>query len=567
MEIPKFPGPVPLEMIGGSLIFENQESEADDPARDFSRGRYGHSEDQRLCLFFGPVKDETMLRKKGFIALQDHGNGCVVAFRKIELKELPKFPMRLLAIFLALSLPFAHSFAAESKPNILMILADDMGYGDLGCMGSELLKTPNIDALAESGVLCPQAYVTSPVCSPSRAGLMTGRDPRRFGYQANLNKSESSYHTRPEFLGVAPGEHTLGDHLGSAGYATALIGKWHLGKGPGFHPSERGFDHFSGMLGGSHGYFPKSKQNQLERNGEPIEEFSNPYLTDFFTDEGIGWITDQEKPWFLFMSYNAPHGPLQATEEDLARFENIKDPKRRTYAAMMWALDRGVGRLRNHLEEAGQLEDTLIVFFSDNGGATGNASWNGPLSGVKGCLKEGGVRVPMIWSWPGQLPKGERYEGVTSSLDLLPTFMAAASSELLPLADLRPYEDKGNRKKARADYGEYDGIDLIPLLKGESPPAERLLFWRLQGQAAVLDGQNKLIRLSHRPAQMFQPAGDPGESDDLSRSDPEGFEALFRKLGQWESSLPTIPLWGSSPMWSGQSAKHYDSWEVREEPK
>lgn len=477
--------------------------------------------------------------------------------------------MRSFALFFLVSFAFANSFAADAKPNLLIILADDMGYGDLGCMGSKLLRTPNIDALAESGVLCPQAYVASPVCSPSRAGLLTGRDPRRFGYQANLNKGEDNYHTRPEFLGLAPGEHTLGDQMRSAGYATALIGKWHLGKVPGFHPNERGFDHFSGMLGGSHGYFPKAKGNQLERNGEPLTEFSNPYLTDFFTDEGIGWMNAQseETPWFLFMSYNAPHGPLQATDEDLARFENIQDSKRRTYAAMMWALDRGVGRIREYLKEAGQLEDTLIVFFSDNGGATSNASWNGPLSGVKGCLKEGGVRVPMIWSWPGQLPKGQPFEGVASSLDVLPTFMAAGGGKLLPLSDPRPYEDKGNRKKAIAAYGEYDGINLIPFLKGETEPAERLLFWRLQGQAAVLAGDNKLIRLPHRPAQMFRPGVDLGEGDDLSRSAPEVFESLFQKLGQWESRLPTVPLWGSSPMWSAESAKNYDGWEVREEPK
>lgn len=475
--------------------------------------------------------------------------------------------MRSLVFFLFASLAFSYSIAADAKPNLLIILADDMGYGDLGCMGSELLQTPNIDALAESGVLCSQAYVTSPVCSPSRAGLLTGRDPRRFGYQANLNKGEDNYSTRPEFLGLAPGEHTLGDQLSSAGYGTALIGKWHLGKGPGFHPSVRGFDHFSGMLGGSHGYFPKAKQNQLERNGEPLTDFSNPYLTDFFTDEGIGWIKEQSKPWFLFMSYNAPHGPLQATEEDLARFATIQDPKRRTYAAMMWALDRGVGRIRDHLQETGQLDNTLIVFFSDNGGATGNASWNGPLSGVKGCLKEGGVRVPMIWSWPDTLPKGGSYPGVVSSLDILPTFMAAGGGELLPLSDPRPYEDKGNRKKAVAAYGEYDGINLIPFLKGDQKPAERLLFWRLQGQAAILEGGDKLIRLSHRPAQLFRPSVDLGEADDLSRSDPEAFESLFQKLGQWESRLPTVPLWGSSPMWNSESAKNYDGWKVRAEPR
>ena len=198
--------------------------------------------------------------------------------------------------------------ASAASPNILIILADDMGYGDMGCMGSKRLKTPHLDALAASGVLCSQAYVASPVCSPSRAGLITGRDPRRFGYEGNLNQSVANYATRPELLGLPPGEHTLGDHLRSSGYNTALIGKWHLGKGDAFHPNQRGFDHFCGMLGGSHGYFPKLDKNQLERNGQPLREFSNPYLTDFFTDEALGWLGSRTKPWFLFLSYNAPHG-------------------------------------------------------------------------------------------------------------------------------------------------------------------------------------------------------------------------------------------------------------------
>jgi arylsulfatase A-like enzyme len=452
------------------------------------------------------------------------------------------------------------------------MLADDMGYGDLGCMGSEHLQTPYIDALAESGVLCQQAYVASSVCSPSRAGLLTGRDPRRFGYEGNLNQGAANYATRPELLGLPPGEHTLGDHLRAAGYATALIGKWHLGTGEGFHPNKRGFDHFCGMLVGSHSYFPKLGKNQLERNGEPLREFSSPYLTDLFTDEAINWVRQQQsqterKPWFLFASWNAPHGPLQATEEDLKHFAHIQDKKRRTYAAMMYALDRGVGRIRSHLQETGELNNTLICFFSDNGGATGNASWNGPLSGVKGCLREGGVRIPMIWSWPEQLPAGETHTGVVSSLDLLPTFMAAAVARPLPLSPIRAHEDKGNRAKYVKAYGAYDGVNVLPQIAGESVPGSRTLFWRLQGQTAVLDGSDKLITLSHRRAQMFQPAADLAESVDRFNTDPTRADELFQVLGRWESSLATVPLWGSSPYWIGQSAKHYDTWPVRPEPQ
>ena len=188
---------------------------------------------------------------------------------------------------------FAAPATATDKPNILFILADDMGYGDLGFTGSQLLKTPHLDALAKSGVFCSQGYVASPVCSPSRAGLITGRDPRRFGYEGNMNQAASNYATRPELLGLPPGEHTLGDHLRAAGYATGLIGKWHLGIGAGFHPNERGFDYFCGMQGGGHGYFPDPRKNKLDRNGEPLTEFSTPYLTDFFTDEALSWIKRQ----------------------------------------------------------------------------------------------------------------------------------------------------------------------------------------------------------------------------------------------------------------------------------
>ncbi|MEM7473461.1 MAG: sulfatase-like hydrolase/transferase [Planctomycetota bacterium] len=463
------------------------------------------------------------------------------------------------------------SIGFAQAPNILIILADDMGYGDLGCMGSENLRTTHMDALANSGVLCKQAYVASPVCSPSRAGLLTGRDPRRFGYEGNLNQSATNYATRPELLGLPPGEHTLGDHLRAAGYATSLIGKWHQGMGDGFHPQQRGFDYFCGMLGGSHGYFPDPEQNKLERNGAPLTEFSSPYLTDFFTDEALAWLgkhkqTQGEQPWFMFLSYNAPHGPMHATEEDLEQFKHLENPKRRIYAAMMLALDRGVGRVKEFLKDTNQLENTLVVFFSDNGGATNNASWNGPLSGCKGCLREGGIRVPMIWSWPAKIPAGQVNNYVMSSLDLLPTFMAAANAEPLPLAEARSHEDKKNRTRAVEKFRAYDGVNLLPQLTGKANPAPRTLFWRLQGQASVRSGDQKLIRLSHRPAQFFNPASDLGEANDLSTTQTQEFNNLFRQLGEWEASLPTVPLWGSSPYWSGQSAKQYDTWLPREEP-
>ena len=402
--------------------------------------------------------------------------------------------------------------------------------------------------------------------------MITGRDPRRFGYEGNLNQSAAEYATRPDLLGLPTGEHTIADHLRAAGYETGLIGKWHLGTGDGFHPQQRGFDYFCGMLGGSHTYFPKPERNQLERNGEPINEFSSPYLTDFFTDEAIEWTVevsndDNSKPWFLYLSYNAPHGPLEATDDDIAKFESIRDPKRRTYAAMMYALDRGIGRIIEHLRSSSQLENTLVCFFSDNGGATGNASWNGPLSGVKGTLREGGVRVPMIWSWPTQLPRNQTHTGVVSSLDCLPTFLAAAGAKSLPLEPAPSHEDKKNRERATKMYGAYDGIDILGQLSGTTEPARRSLHWRLQGQTAILDGSDKLIKLSHKPPQLFRPELDLSEATDRFDSDRTRAEELFQMLGEWESSLATAPLWDSSPYWIRESAKQYDGYPAKPEPK
>ena len=444
----------------------------------------------------------------------------------------------ILVLVLALLFLVPTAPAAESRPNIVLIVADDMGYGDMGCAGSAVLKTPNLDRLAAAGISCSQGYVASPVCSPSRAGLLTGRDPRRFGYEANLNHAPESYPTRPECLGLPTTEHTIADHLKAAGYRTGLIGKWHLGEGAIFHPNQRGFDYFCGMLGGSHSYFPTTENSQLQRNGKKLTEFSSPYLTDLFTDEAIRWMGAVDYvPFFLYLAYNAPHAPMDATAEDLKLFSHIVDQKRRTYAAMLYALDRGVGRVLDWLQKENKTSDTLVVIISDNGGATGNGSWNGALAGAKGTLLEGGVRVPMIWSWPGKIPAGRRHDSLVSSLDLLPTFLAAAGAKPLPLAPASRHEDADNRRRASKLYGDYDGINALP---GFSVPAripERTLFWRLQGQRAVLIGENKLIVLSHRPPQLFQPKDDPGERRDLAISEPGKMRELFQRLGQREFAL------------------------------
>ena len=249
---------------------------------------------------------------------------------------------------------------------------------------------------------------------------------------------------------------------------------------------------------------------------------------------------------------------MQATEEDLAKFAHIKDAGRRTYAAMVMALDHGIGRIIQKLKVEGTYENTLIVFLSDNGGATINSSWNGPLAGCKGNCLEGGIRVPLIWQWPGMVPAGQPSDAVVSSLDILPTFLAAANAEY------KPQMDKTGLSKLAIVY---DGINILPILKGEEEGGPRRLFWRLQGQAAILDGEDKLIRLSHRPAQYFRPVDDIGERNDLAGSKKERYEELYKMLSEWETLLPTRPHFSTSHFWQGQSAKNYDSWLPRVEPK
>lgn len=464
----------------------------------------------------------------------------------------------LLSILLFISLT-SWTQVDKQKPNILVILADDMGYGDLSCVGSQVIKSPNIDQLAANGVFCTSAYVTASVCAPSRAGMLTGRFPHRFGFEDNLSHWTEDTYTKERFHGLNPSELTIADHLKATGYQTALIGKWHLGYATVHHPNQRGFDYFCGMIGGGHQYYLDKGNNQLERNGLNITNFSDNYITDFFTQEALNWIeTKKEDTWFLFMSYNAPHTPMQAKEEDLKDFAHIKDKGRRSYAAMVQALDRGVGEIIQKLKDEGIYENTLIVFLSDNGGATINHSWNGPLSGCKGNCREGGIRVPMIWQWPKEIPAGKTSEAVISSLDLLPSFLSVANTE-----PIKAFDINGQKKISRT----YDGINMLPILKGEKKAQPRTLFWKLQGQSAVLNGEDKLIRLSHRPAQYFRPIEDIGERHDLTQEQPMKYKELYQQLFKWETSLNSYPHFSSSPFWKGESARNYENWTPKEEPK
>lgn len=364
----------------------------------------------------------------------------------------PTFP-----ILTALLLTQVAINAADNKPvkpNLLVILADDLGYADVGFNGGKDIVTPHIDSIAKHGVRCSNGYVSAPMCAPSRCGLLTGRYQQRFGYEANNDEPG---------IGLPLTETTMAQRLQVAGYVTAAVGKWHLGSEAQFHPLSRGFAEFFGFLPGAAPYLPKpGGKSILLRNWEPAQH--TRYLTDQFGDEAVAFTErHRAEPWFLYLAFNAPHTPLEASPEYLARVTHIPEGPRRTYAAMVTALDDNVGRLMAALRETGQEERTLIVFLSDNGGQTtigGRAGNNAPLSGEKGDVLEGGIRVPFALQWKGMLPEGQIFDAPVITLDLLPTFVAAAG--VLPHPDWK-----------------LDGLNLLPLLTGQTKPAPRSLYWRL----------------------------------------------------------------------------------------
>ncbi|MDO6760895.1 sulfatase-like hydrolase/transferase [Tamlana sp. 2_MG-2023] len=329
------------------------------------------------------------------------------------------------------------------SPNIIFILTDDMGYSDVGFNnGATDIATPNLDNLANNGTVFSSAYAVHPFCGPSRAGLLTGRYPHEFGAQFNLNDNEY-------VLGVDANETFFSKILQNANYNTGLIGKWHLGQSSVHNPNARGFDYFYGMLTGGHNYWTNSTagggyggayNRPLIKNNGPANEPSNVYLTDLFTDEGVAFIENAEAndndPFFLFMSYNAPHTPLTALDSDKTALTSspynysYTDDSRHNYAAMVYSVDRGVKKLVDALNTNGEINNTLIVFMSDNGGRSDQGANNSPLRGNKGDTYEGGFRVPMFMYWPGNVPAGATYSYPVSALDLYPTFVDLAGASV-----------------------------------------------------------------------------------------------------------------------------------------
>ncbi|MCI0463525.1 MAG: sulfatase [Gemmataceae bacterium] len=410
---------------------------------------------------------------------------------------------------------------ANRRPNILVIVADDLGYADVGCHGCKDIPTPNIDSLATNGIRCTNAYVSCPVCSPTRAGLMTGRYQQRFGHEFNAGPATLA----PPHFGLPLTEVTLADRLKAAGYATGMVGKWHLGYQPQFHPMRRGFDEYFGFLGGAHSYL------QANDRGDPILRGTQPadekeYLTDAFTREALAFLDrHQKEPFFLYLTYNAVHAPMQAPRKYLDRFPQIQDEKRRTYAAMLSAMDDGIGAVLNKIRQAGLEQDTLIFFISDNGGPPqANASRNDPLNGRKGGVLEGGIRVPFLVQWKGHLPTGQTYDQPVISLDIMPTALAAAGGKLP--------EDR-----------VIDGVNLLPYwTRTNLKPPHEVLFWRFGTPMAVRKGNWKLVKDGSQPVQLFDLAADLGETRNLASQQPDVVQELATALKQWDAQLAK-PLW------------------------
>ncbi len=465
---------------------------------------------------------------------------------------------------------------ASRRPNVIVILADDLGYSDIACYGNPVVKTPHLDALAREGVRFTQAYSTAPICSPSRAGLLTGRYQQRFGFEFLVPQSAGGAPTAeqakrlaafgekvgsfpekgidPEAFGkirkgIPDSEVTLAQLFKRNGYRTAAIGKWHVGETDGFFPQQRGFDYHYGFYSGLSLYAPEEDpavvdkhlpwcmtepsawhrrgSNGLVRNNQPVEE--KAYLTDKFTDEALAFIgANKKEPFFLYLPYNAPHDPFQAKQSDFDKYPDVTDSTRRVYYGMISGLDDAVGRIVRKLKDAGLEDNTVIFFTSDNGGATyTRATDNAPLRGGKMSHFEGGYTVPYILRYPGVAPAGQTFTHPVSTLDIYATAAAAAGIALPP-------------------GREYDGVNLIPFLSsGNGGKPHETFYWRSGYSKAIRKGDYKLY-INERKGQkrLFNLARDRAETKDLCDAEPAKLLELEAELKAWEARLPS-PAWPS----------------------
>jgi arylsulfatase A-like enzyme len=425
-----------------------------------------------------------------------------------------------LSLFTGVLLASVHA-AEPKRPNVIVFLSDDVGYGEFGFQGNKQIPTPNIDSIATGGVRFTNGYVAATYCSPSRAGLLTGRYPTRFGHEFNPGGTNQSF-------GLSPQEKTLADRLKSLGYATSCVGKWHLGRGEKFIATARGFDEFYGTPENSPFFNPPHFiDTRVSKDITPVQD-DQFYTTDAYAARAVDWIaTQKDKPFFLYLPFNAQHAPLQAPEKYLKRFPDLQGD-RKIFAAMMSAMDDAVGAVLRQVKEMGQEENTLVVFFSDNGGPTkSTTSMNGPLRGFKMTTLEGGTRVPFCMRWKGKIQPGTTFDHPIQNLDVLPTVLVAAGGKVDPEWKL-------------------DGVDLMPFLSGEekSPPHD-VLYWRFGEQWAVRKGDWKLGANNIdgvRNVKLFNLKDDIGEAHDLSDKEPEKVKELQALWDKW-SAEQAAPTW------------------------
>ena len=450
----------------------------------------------------------------------------------------------------------AVSASAAEQPNIVILFADDLGYGELSCQGNPEIPTPHIDSIAAGGVRFTSGYVAGPNCSPSRAGLLTGRTPTRFGYEFNPTGARNE---EPGF-GLPPDEITIAETLHDAGYTTGLIGKWHQGGGAKYHPFRHGFDEFFGFTHEGHYFVPppyKGVTTMLRRktlpgggkgrwigkkgliygthmgNDEPDYDANNPivrggqpvveteFLTDAFTREAVDFIDrHDDKPFFLYLAYNAVHSPLQGADAYMKKFAHIEDIHRRIFAAMLANMDDSVGAVMEQLRKSGLEENTLVFFLSDNGGPTRElTSSNAPLRGEKGQMYEGAIRVPFMVQWKGKLPSGSVYGNPVSSMDIFATASEVAGAKMSK---------------------QVEGVSLLPFITGKnkSRPHETL-FWRQGGKTALRHGDWKLVRMGRRlnfgqaQWELYDLSKDISEATNLAETNPERvtqLRAIWEKM-------------------------------------
>lgn len=475
-------------------------------------------------------------------------------------KSIRKTVLLLGASLVAAASPAAAKPAASQRPNVVVIVTDDMGYGDPSLYGNRLIETRSIDSIGRDGVTFTDGYASAPLCSPSRAGLVTGRYQQRFGFEQQISNgafpelqevreedgSLASLQGEAEFLrrGVPVSEKNIGEIFRSQGYRTGVVGKWHLGNGADFLPNRRGFDYSFVFYGNTslqsknlsdpdmlsfkvdyHDELPlvawsREGLNGVRKNGQVVNV--EDYLLFRFRDEAVQFIEDnKDKPFLLYLPLNAPQPPLQVPSPYFERLRpDIRNIHKRAYNALLLAEDDAVGAVLDKLKSAGLDRNTIVFFVSDNGSSVSRPGSNAPFSGGKTSTLEGGIRVPYMIRWPAQLPAGQVYRKPVSTLDILPTAVAAAGLALPRDRTL-------------------DGVNLLPYLKGGEATPHDILYWKLGPESAVRMGKWKLwLNTRAGTTKLFDLERDPAEANDLSTSEPAVFADLKARYGAWNAALP-----------------------------